>query len=216
MHKRKKKSSLPYRIIKNIKTKGGKQRDYSTLRCVLKKVKTILATFLVSVGVLFGSGQTTEAADAYSVIYSDVASYNGDAVECDWITNAILYASGAYQVDPFLITAVMQTESGFNLNAYSPAGAVGLMQLMPGTASGLGVDPYDPFGNVLGGTMYLRIQLDNFAGWGAYAVTDAVAAYNAGPNAVYQYNGVPPYSETQNYVIQVNNAYQNLLNMSCY
>ncbi|MGF0128084.1 lytic transglycosylase domain-containing protein [Selenomonas bovis] len=156
----------------------------------------------------------TKAADIYSVIYTNVSYYNGDAAQCDWITNAILYASGTYQVDPYLITAVMQCESGYNFNAYSPVGAIGLMQLMPDTAASLGVDPYDPLGNVLGGASYLRILLDDFGGWGDYGVTDAVAAYNAGPNAVYKYGGVPPYSETRNYVISVNNAYQNLLNLS--
>ena len=156
----------------------------------------------------------TEAADPYSVIYSDVSAWNGNPVECDWITNAILYASSLYGVDAYLITAVMETESHFNLNAGSPVGAIGLMQLMPGTASSLGVDPYDPLGNVLGGVVYLRTQLDNFAGWGDNAVTDAVAAYNAGPQAVYDYSGVPPYAETRDYVVKVNNAYVNLVNMS--
>lgn len=155
-----------------------------------------------------------EAADAYSVIYSTVSEYNGDPVEVDWITNAILYASDAYGVDPFLITAVMQSESGFNLNSGSPVGAIGLMQLMPGTAASIGVDPYDPLGNVIGGTIYLRNCLDDFAGWGTYGVTDAVAAYNAGPGAVYQYGGVPPYRETQNYVVKVADAYNNLVSMS--
>ena len=98
----------------------------------------------------------------------------------------------------------------------SPVGAIGLMQLMPGTASSIGVDPYDPLGNILGGTIYLRNQLDNFAGWGEYAVTDAVAAYNAGPQAVYDYSGVPPYSETRNYVVSVADAYNNLLYASQY
>ena len=118
----------------------------------------------------------SEAADPYTVIYDDVSAYNGNPVECDWIANAILYASSLYGVDPYLITAVMQTESHFYLNAMSPVGAIGLMQLMPGTASSIGVDPYDPLGNILGGTIALRSQLDNCAGWGEYAVTDAVAA----------------------------------------
>lgn len=161
-----------------------------------------------------GQPPKAEAADAYSVIYSTVSEYNGDPVEVDWITNAILYASNAYGVDPFLITAVMQSESGFNLNSGSPVGAIGLMQLMPGTAASIGVDPYDPLGNVIGGTIYLRNCLDDFAGWGTYGVTDAVAAYNAGPGAVYQYGGVPPYSETQNYVVKVANAYNDLVSMS--
>ncbi len=85
------------------------------------------------------------------------------------------------------------------------------MQLMPGTASAVGVDPYDPLGNVIGGTSYLRTMLDDFAGCGQYAVTNAVAAYNAGPAAVYSYNGCPPYRETQDYVIKVSNAYNRLL-----
>ena len=158
----------------------------------------------------------SEAADPYTVIYDDVSAYNGNPVECDWIANAILYASSLYGVDPYLITAVMQTESHFYLNAMSPVGAIGLMQLMPGTASSIGVDPYDPLGNILGGTIYLRNQLDNFAGWGEYAVTDAVAAYNAGPQAVYGYSGVPPYSEPRNYVVSVADAYNNLLYASQY
>lgn len=158
----------------------------------------------------------SEAADPYTVIYDDVSAYNGNPVECDWIANAILYASSLYGVDPYLITAVMQTESHFYLNAMSHVGAIGLMQLMPGTASSIGVDPYDPLGNILGGTIYLRNQLDNFAGWGEYAVTDAVAAYNAGPQAVYDYSGVPPYSETRNYVVSVADAYNNLLYASQY
>ena len=158
----------------------------------------------------------SEAADPYTVIYDDVSAYNGNPVECDWIANAILYASSLYGVDPYLITAVMQTESHFYLNAMIPVGAIGLMQLMPGTASSIGVDPYDPLGNILGGTIYLRNQLDNFAGWGEYAVTDAVAAYNAGPQAVYDYSGVPPYSETRNYVVSVADAYNNLLYASQY
>lgn len=153
-----------------------------------------------------------EAADLYSVIYTDASQYNSDPVECDWIANAILYASGTYDVDPLLITAVMESESHFYLNAGSSAGAIGLMQLMPRTASAIGVDPYDPLGNVLGGASYLRTQLDNFGSWGVYGVTYAVAAYNAGGGAVQQYGGVPPYAETQNYIVKVNDAYMRLLN----
>lgn len=83
-----------------------------------------------------------EAADLYSVIYSDASTYNGNEAQCDWITNAILYASASYNVDPLLITAVMETESNFYMEAGSPAGAIGLMQLMPATAAGIGVNPY--------------------------------------------------------------------------
>ena len=157
-----------------------------------------------------------EAADLYSVIYSDASYYNGNPVECDWIANAVLYASASYNVDPLLITAVMETESHFYMGAGSTAGAIGLMQLMPNTAASIGVNPYDPLGNVIGGTIYLRTQLDNFASWGEYSVTTAVAAYNAGPEAVYQYGGIPPYRETRDYVVKVHRAYMTLYNMCQY
>lgn len=182
----------------------------------LKKVfYSLIVAGLLAVSSL-GQSQKAEAADLYSVIYSTVAQYNGDAAQCDWIASAIIYASSVYQVDPLLVTSIMETESHFNLNSFSSAGAIGPMQLMPDTAAGLGYDPYDPLANILGGTNYIAIQLNNFAGWGEYGVTDAVAAYNAGPQAVYKYGGVPPYAETRNYVIKVNDAYMNLLNMCNY
>ena len=176
--------------------------------------KLFLGTF-VGLLCLWPTGKS-EAADLYSVIYTDVSTYNGDAAQADWITQAIMYASGTYDVDPLLVTAIMETESHFYINAGSGAGAIGLMQLMPGTAQAIGVDPYDPLGNVIGGTIYIKNQINNFAGWGEYGVTYAVAAYNAGPNAVKQYGGVPPYTETQNYVMKVSNAYNKLLSMSMY
>ncbi len=156
------------------------------------------------------NAQEAKAADAYSIIYNDVSAWNGNPAQADWITSAILYAAGEYGVDPLLVTAIMETESHFNIAAGSGAGAVGLMQLMPATAASVGVDPYNPLGNVCGGVAHLRTLLDSFSGWGSYGVTDAVAAYNAGAGAVQKYNGVPPYGETRNYVVKVSNAYNQL------
>lgn len=112
--------------------------------------------------------------------------------------------AGAWGVDPALVKAVIANESGFDANATSSAGAQGLMQLEPATAGDLGVtNAYDPAQNVWGGTRYLRGLLDRFHG----DTRLAVAAYNAGPQAVEKYGGVPPYAETQNYVQNVLASY---------
>jgi hypothetical protein len=113
------------------------------------------------------------------------------------------YAS-VYGVDPALVRAVMRNESGFNAAAVSPKGAQGLMQLMPGTASLMGVrDPFDPEQNIAGGVGYLRRCLDRFG----HNVPLAVAAYNAGPEAVARYCSIPPYQETQVFVKNVLGSY---------
>jgi soluble lytic murein transglycosylase-like protein len=112
--------------------------------------------------------------------------------------------SRKYGVDPSLIEAIIAKESGFDPNAKSIAGAKGLMQLMPATAATLGVaDAYDMAQNVSAGTRYLRSLLDRFG-----SVELSIAAYNAGPDAVRKYGGIPPYRETRNYVRSVLAAYR--------
>lgn len=105
----------------------------------------------------------------------------------------------AYALDPKLVEAVAWRESRFRSNALSNKGAIGVMQLMPGTARDLGVDPHDPAQNIRGGAMYLRRMLWEFGG----DVRLALAAYNAGPGAVRKHGGVPPYAETQAYVTSI-------------
>jgi soluble lytic murein transglycosylase-like protein len=119
--------------------------------------------------------------------------------------DALIEASGArYGVDPALLKSIVAAESSFDPYATSKTGAQGLMQLMPQTAAALGVrDAYDPAQNVDAGTRYLRTLLDRFGG----DTRRAVAAYNAGPAAVERYDGVPPYAETQNYVLTVLDGY---------
>ena len=109
-------------------------------------------------------------------------------------------AGQRHQIDPDFINSVIRAESGFNNRAVSKKGAQGLMQLMPQTASHLGVaNSFDPNSNVEGGTKYLRELLEKYN----YDVPKALAAYNAGPGRVDRYRGVPPYFETQTYVAKI-------------
>jgi soluble lytic murein transglycosylase-like protein len=110
-----------------------------------------------------------------------------------------------------LVRSVVKAESNYHADAVSPKGAIGLMQLMPGTAKELGVDPNIPAQNVEAGTRYLRDLLAKYEGKDDQ-VARAIAAYNAGPGAVDKYNGVPPYQETQNYVRRVLRDYVKTVN----
>ncbi|MBK8190829.1 MAG: lytic transglycosylase domain-containing protein [Vampirovibrionales bacterium] len=117
----------------------------------------------------------------------------------DEINALIQQASQREGLDPSLVKAVVQAESGMNPRAVSSVGAQGLMQLMPATAREMGVsDPFDPAQNIAGGTRYLKGLVEKYQ-----SAPLAVAAYNAGPGAVDRHHGVPPYAETRGYVSRV-------------
>lgn len=107
-------------------------------------------------------------------------------------------AANRYSIPTDLFLRLIQQESGWNLNALSNKGAIGLAQLMPQTAIQLRVNPHDPTANLDGGAKYLRQMYNKFGSWRL-----ALAAYNAGPAAVEKYHGVPPYKETRNYVKRI-------------
>lgn len=149
-----------------------------------------------------GKAHTVQSAQGATAVQQ--AEKSRSDVSDPELARTIHAAAAKYAVDPKLVSAVAEVESGGDQSAVSSAGAVGVMQLMPETAAGLGVNPYDMKSNVEGGTKYLREMLDTFDG----DVKKAVAAYNAGPNAVKAYGGIPPYAETQNYVNNVLDIYR--------
>jgi len=130
-----------------------------------------------------------------SFSFSSFGPPQGDAGRWDRL---ILSAARRQELPPALVKAVIAAESSFDPRAVSPKGAAGLMQLMPATADMLGVDPLRAEENVNGGVRYLRSLVERFGD-----VTHALAAYNAGPDSVERYGGIPPYPETRQYVRRV-------------
>lgn len=142
------------------------------------------------------SAGTTPTATA-----ADVSSYPGASTGAgSEYEGMIAQAAERNGIEPAILYGLIEQESGFDPTAQSSAGAMGLTQLMPGTASSLGVsNPYDAAESIEGGARYLAKLTSEFSG----STTDALAAYNAGPAAVSQYGGVPPYPETESYVSRV-------------
>lgn len=170
--------------------------NLASLDAAIQRIQTIerqfqsLATFGVQT-----DNDFQKILDSKVEQHKDASSVN--KTEINDLIDKYSYKNG---LDADFVKAVINQESGFNPNATSKCGAMGLMQLMPGTAQGLGViDAYDPEQNIEGGTKYLKGLMDRFNNNKSLAL----AAYNAGPNAVKKYGGIPPYQETQNYVKNV-------------
>lgn len=171
--------------------------------------------FLFSLFFIFNSGTSVAAIYKYvdqqgRVHYSNVpvvSNYRyyraetGDGARTSIsVMQLIQHFSQKHRLDADLVRAVVKAESNFNSQAVSSKGAIGLMQLHPGTIKDLKItDPFDPSSNIAGGTKYLRWMLNRFNG----NLDLALAAYNAGPSTVERYNGIPPYPETQRYVKKV-------------
>lgn len=168
----------------------------SLIAQLTRQLKTLEQTFMRALAALARSVEKgmTNAAEAGA---TQAAVKPNQANPYDGL---IRRTAQRHQLDPALLTAVVRAESGFNAEALSPTGAMGLMQLMPATAKSLGVrDPYNPSQNVEGGATLLRNLIDRYDG----RLDLALAAYNAGPGAVDRFSGVPPYAETRGYVDSV-------------
>jgi soluble lytic murein transglycosylase-like protein len=144
--------------------------------------------------------QAATTADSASPTATQSESGAGAGAGGGEYDSVIEQAAERYGIDPAVLHGLIQQESGFDPSAQSSAGASGLTQLMPGTASSMGVsNPLNPTESIEGGARYLSQLMSQFAG----NTEDALAAYNAGPGAVQQYGGIPPYAETQSYVSKV-------------
>lgn len=181
--KKKSKSRKTYRKSKKYKSKGGSSRKRKSLGNIVKANGR-------DNGIIIGCSDSKHLTKQARVYQKPIQIY-----------------SRIYDVDEELIHAIVKQESCFNEGAHSRVGAIGLMQLMPQTALGLRInDPWNPEHNIQGGIKYIAEMLNRFDG--NYKL--AIAAYNAGPGNVNKYNGIPPFKETQKYVVKVYGEYKRL------
>lgn len=169
------------------------------MQAVLNRMREIEQKFSV------GASQSIPAGPASEFAKTLMTATASAAKEGSSVSQAIERSAARHGVDPALAKAVAQIESNNDATAVSEAGAQGVMQLMPETASQLGVtDPFNPAENIDGGVRYLKSLLDKYGG----NVSLALAAYNAGPGNVERYGGIPPFKETQQYVAKALEVYR--------
>jgi soluble lytic murein transglycosylase-like protein len=173
-----------------------------SLQLTLDRIAEIRSRFEPSAPVP-ATGTPSDASSFDAALTSALSGQNAPPVPGE-LDALIENQADTQGVDPSLLKAIIKNESNFNPKAVSPVGAQGLMQLMPGTAAGLGVhNSFDPAQNVAGGAKYIKGLINKYQ-----SVPLAVAAYNAGPGAVDRHHGIPPYKETTNYVKKVMQSYQ--------
>lgn len=172
-------------------------------------MKAIIRNIGIAILTVLPLGTLASDEDA---VYLQVSQFVGEP-DASEITEDIMDASYTYGVDPILAAAVFTAESHFDQSAGSSAGAIGVAQLMPGTAEGLGVNPYDRTDNIYGGVAYLGEMLYRYQDWDD-PYRYAVAAYNAGPGAVDAAGGVPAYAETMAYVDTVEANREDILDQA--
>lgn len=183
----------------NLQTLQTMTKPNSSAGLVSTETESIFQQLLAQAQSIQGQGQIIQSQTLVSSPSKDASTAPQE------IQEVINSAAQKYGVDSKLITAIIQQESSFRANAVSKSGAMGLMQLMPGTARSLGVtDPFDITQNIEGGTKYISQLLDKYNGNTAVAL----AAYNAGPGNVDKHGGIPPFQETQNYVRKIINNYK--------
>ena len=170
-------------------------------------MKKIMLIVIIVLGSLTSFSATKSTYKDKIINYMQKENTKLSTKDAESIYETVMYFSNKYKVSSDLIFAIIDQESNYNHKDSSSAGAIGLMQIIPATANYLKINPYNSTQNIEGGVRYFKEMLNKYQ-----KTSLALAAYNAGPGAVVQYNGVPPYSETQHYVKTVVSTYTSLKN----